>query len=412
MIHHVREICRGCSTDKLRRFLQLGPQPLANSFLKSKEEFGHELSYPLDVYFCEKCSLVQLLDQIDPSVLFRDYIYVTGTSDTIAKHNKDYAATVVDLLNIDPDGLVVELASNDGSLMKCFQTHGVRTLGVEPAANIAEMARAAGVETVAEFFDYATARRLRDSHGAATAVIGNNVLAHVNETRDFLRGGRHLLSTEGLVIFEVPYLGEFLARLEYDTVYHEHVCYFSITALLHLCDEVGLSIVRIDHVPVHGGSIRMYAGSKKHYPEHARAVLSEATREAKSGLTTFTRFEKFADDVQAHKKAVVNLLTELKARGKTVAGYGAAAKGNTLLNYCGISTDLLPYIVDKNPLKVDRYTPGMHIPVRPLKVLAEKQPDYVLILAWNLTHEIIRQQQEYKNRGGRFIVPLPRPKIV
>ncbi len=411
MIHKKRENCRGCNQSNLRPFLHLGDQPLANSFLKKPEEFADEQKFPLDVYFCETCSLVQLLDIIDPSVLFRNYIYVTGTSDTIAEHNKAYASTVVDFLKIE-DGLVVEVASNDGSLLKCFQSLGVKTLGIEPALNIAEMARKAGIETVAEFFNHETARQVRNQHGAADVVIGNNVMAHVDNTQDFLHGGKHLIKTDGLVITEVPYLAEFMDRLEYDTVYHEHLCYFSITALLKLCDKVGLSIVRVDHVSVHGGSIRMYAGTKEHYPEHAQEVLKEAAEEVKAGLATFERYQQFADDVKKNKDEILDLLQSLKQQGKSVVAYGAPAKGNTLLNYCGISTDLIPYTVDKSPLKLDLYTPGMHIPVLPVDTLLDRQPDYVFILAWNFAEEIIRQQQEYKARGGQFIIPLPNPRIV
>ncbi|HYQ71889.1 MAG TPA: class I SAM-dependent methyltransferase [Gammaproteobacteria bacterium] len=411
-MHHKRETCRGCNGTRLQPFLRLGPQPLANAFLRNSDEFAGEESYPLDVYFCETCSLVQLLDVIDPSVLFRNYIYVTGTSDTIARHNEDYAATVVDYLNLESDSLVVEVASNDGSLLKCFQAHGVRTLGVEPATNIAEMARAAGIETVNEFFNHDTARQLRESHGAASAVIGNNVMAHVDDTQDFLRGARHLLKSDGLVIIEVPYLGEFMERLEYDTVYHEHLCYFSITALLRLCDEVGLSMVRIDRVPVHGGSLRMYAGSSEHYSGHAEDVLAAAAGEVAAGLTGFARYAQFASDVEANRTAIRGLLSGLKEQGKTVAGYGAPAKGNTLLNYCGIDTGLLPYTVDKSAMKVGLYTPGMHIPVLPVETLLDKQPDYVMILAWNFAEEIMNQQAEYKRRGGMFIIPLPDPKVV
>ncbi len=411
MSHHLRTTCRGCGGTALRSFLALGPQPLANAFLSSPEEFATEARYPLDVYFCESCALVQLLDVIDPEVLFRNYIYVTGTSTTIAAHNVRYAQTVIDLLGLGPQDLVVEAASNDGSLLKCFKAGGVRTLGVEPARNIAAMARAAGIETVEEFFGDATARRLRAEHGPARAVIGNNVLAHVDDTQDFLRGGAALLAGDGLMITEVPGVPEFMDRLEYDTVYHEHLCYFSLTALMHLCEVVGLRIIRVDHVPVHGGSLRMYAGLATHYPDHAPAVLAEAEREREQGLTTLPRFAQFARDVEENRRQVVTLLEELKREGKTVAGYGAPAKGNTLLNYCGIDTRLLPYTVDKSPLKVGKFTPGMHLPVLPAETLLERQPDYVLILAWNFAGEIMAQQEQYRMRGGRFIVPVPTPTI-
>jgi len=414
MIHQKRTTCRACGSNgnSLKPFLELGPTPLANSFLKTSDDFSREDAFPLDVYFCENCSLVQLLDVIDPEVLFRDYIYVTGTSETMAVHNRQYAQTVADLQQLTADDLVVEVASNDGSLLAYFKEHGVRTLGVEPARNIAEMARQKGIETVNEFFNAETAAQVRAEYGPAKAVIANNVLAHVDDTQDFLRGCKSLLAENGLVIIEAPYLKELLDRLEYDTIYHEHLCYFSITALLHLCDAVGLSIVRIDHVPVHGGSLRMYAGAKEDYPHHAAEVLAQAAEEEQLGMTGAACYDQFAQNVIDNRQAILDLLHQLKDEGKVVAAYGAPAKGNTLLNYCHIGPDLIPYTVDRNPLKVNLYTPGMHIPVRPVSTLVDEQPDYVLILAWNFAPEIIRQQQAYRDRGGKFIIPIPEPKVV
>lgn len=412
VVHSKRNSCRACGDNRLRLFLPLGPTPLANSFLRSPEEFSSEPSFPLDVYFCENCSLVQILDVISPEILFRNYIYVTGTSDTIAAHNLRYAHTVVEFLKLGEKDLVVEVASNDGSLLKCFKPYGVRTLGIEPATNIAEMACANGIETVNLFFNYPTAREVRDSHGPAKAVIGNNVLAHVDDTQDFLRGARELIDRDGLVIIEVPYIREMLDRLEYDTIYHEHLCYFSVTTLMRLCEAVGLSIVRIDHVPVHGGSLRMYAGHAERFGTHSKDILRLVEEEREAGLTELSCYERFAKEVQENRRMLLELLEGLKKEGETVAGYGAPAKGNTLLNYCGIDTRLIPYTVDKNPLKVGLYTPGMHIPVLPVSTLVEQQPDYVMILAWNFAEEIMKQQQEYRNRGGRFIIPIPEPRII
>ncbi len=411
-VHRRRSTCRGCGGARLRRFLELGPTPLANAFLRSPEEFATEARFPLDVYFCETCALVQLLDVIDPEVLFREYIYVTGTSRTVAAHQRNYARTVADLLQLAPGDLVVEAASNDGSLLRCFQPYGVRTLGIEPARNIAAMARGAGVETLECFFGTATAHAVRASHGPARAVLGNNVLAHVDDTQDFLRGAASLIAPDGLVITEVPYLRDFLDRLEYDTVYHEHLCYFSVTALMRLCEEVGLRIARVDRFPIHGGSIRMYAGRVERQGDHSPEVRALAAEEREAGLATLSRYQRFARDVAANRERLRALLAELVAEGKSVAGYGAPAKGNTLLNYCGIGPDLLPYTVDKSPLKVGRYTPGMHLPVLPVETILERQPDYVLILAWNFAGEIMAQEAEYRARGGRFIIPIPEPTIV
>jgi SAM-dependent methyltransferase len=411
-IHHRRDTCRACGGRNLRRFLSLGPTPLANAFLRSPDEFAGEAHYPLDVYFCVTCSLVQLLDVIDPEVLFRDYIYVTGTSDTMAAHNTAYATALADLLRLTAGDLVVEAGSNDGSLLACFRGHGVRTLGVEPAGNIAALARERGIETLNLFFDTQAAQQIRASHGPAKAVLANNVLAHVDEPVSFLRGCRTLLAAGGLVVIEAPYLGELLARLEYDTIYHEHLSYFSITALVHLFQEAGLAIVRIDRVPVHGGSLRVYGAAWEEQGGHAGDVRAAAAMEQDAGLAAFARYQRFADEIAQHRRELCALLEALDAEGKTIAGYGAPAKGNTLLNYCGIGTNLLPYTVDKSPLKVGRWTPGMHLPVLPVATLMDRKPDYVLVLAWNFADEIMRQQQAYRDGGGRFIIPLPEPKVV
>ena len=410
--HRKRTVCRTCGGDRLRPFLSLGPVPLANSFLRSGQEFAEEPSYPLDVYLCEQCFLVQLLDVIDAEVLFRNYIYVTGTSDTMAAHNAHYARSVVQALALGPRDLVVEVASNDGSLLQCFRRCGVRTLGVEPARSIAEQACASGIDTLSDFFDPAVAARIRNTRGPARAVVANNVLAHVDEPRDFLAGCRHLLADDGLVVVEVPYLRDLLDRLEYDTIYHEHLSYFSAAALMRLCDASGLRVVRLDRLPVHGGSLRLYAAPRRSADPHSDDARRLAEQEHQAGLQDFALYQRFARDVDANRRRLRALLHGLRDEGYAVAGYGAPAKGNTLLNYCGIDPRLLPYTVDKNPWKVGLFTPGAHIPVLPVSTLIERQPDYVLLLAWNFADEIQRQQQPYRDRGGRFIVPIPDPKII
>ncbi len=412
MVHHRRTSCRSCDGVHLHRFLELGDQPLANAFLKDLSEGDAEGRYPLDVYFCDDCKLVQLLDVIDPAVLFRDYIYVTGTSETIALHNEAYARTVVGALDLGAEDRVVEVASNDGSLLSRFAALGVKTLGIEPATNIAKMAEAAGIETLNEFFDRDCGARVRRERGPARAVIGNNVLAHVDDPVGFLAGAAALIGDDGRVIVEFPYLEELLDRLEYDTVYHEHLSYFSLTAAANIFTRAGLSVVRVDRVPVHGGSLRVWGALQSAHPEHAGAVEEELDREARDGLTDFARFARFGELVDANRTELMALLGRLKSEGRSLAGYGAPAKGNTLLNFCGIGTELLPYTVDRSPLKVGRLTPGMHLPVLDAGELEKRRPDYTLILAWNFAEEIIRQQAAYRAQGGRFIVPIPEPRIV
>ncbi|MBI2834361.1 MAG: class I SAM-dependent methyltransferase [Acidobacteria bacterium] len=410
MSHRKRDTCRLCGDRRLKLVIELGPMPLANAFLRSPDDFASEPRFPLGLSVCESCALVQLVDVIEPEVLFRDYIYVTGISDTISRHNLTYAAALVERLHLGPSDLVIEVASNDGSLLQAFARHGVRTLGIEPARNIAALARQAGIETIDRFFDATLARDVRDDRGPARAVLANNVLAHVDDPVDFLRGCRELVAEDGLIAIEVPSLGDLLDRLEYDTIYHEHLCYFSVTTLARLCDRAELRIASVRHVPVHGGSLRLYvsrsAGPRD--PDLEREVRDEH----EAGLSEWARYEAFGRDVHANRAAIRSLLTKLREEGKTLAAYGAPAKSTTLLNFCGIGPDGLPYTVDKNPMKVGRYTPGTHLPILPVSTLAERRPDYTMILVWNLADEIVRQEQAYLDGRGRFLVPLPAPRVV
>ncbi len=411
-VHHRITHCRACGEAALEEVLDLGAQPLANALPAHPDEFAAERRFPLVLFACRQCGLVQLVDVIDPEVLFAHYLYVTGTSETIAAHNRRYAATVTEVLGLGEDDLVVEVASNDGSLISCFVPHGVRVLGVEPAQNIARIAEERGILTEVVFFSGTEGARLATVHGRAAAIIGNNVLAHVGDPVDFLAGAAAWLADDGRAIVEVPYLEEMLARLEYDTIYHEHLCYFSVTALLTIAERAGLRVVRVDRVPVHGGSIRTWFAPARTVTEHAPEVLAIAAAEQAAGLHDPTRLREFAAAVAEHRVQLRELLTRLRAEGATIAAYGAPAKGNTLLNYCGIGTDLVAYTVDRSMLKQDRYLPGQHQPVLPPSVLLERQPDYLLILAWNFAEEIIEQQSEYHRRGGQFILPIPAPRVL
>lgn len=411
-VHHLRATCRGCDGTDLFKFLELGPQPPANALLSSLDDAAVEKAFPLDVWFCRDCTLVQLLDVVDAELLFGHYLYVTGASDTMRAHFDGYAADVVAELELGADDLVVEIASNDGSLLEAFSRRGVKALGIEPARNIAELARERGIDTICRFFDENVGREVRVERGAAAAAVANNVLAHVDDTRGFLAGMRELVAPDGMVVVEAPYLDELLERLEYDTVYHEHLCYFSVAALAHLYREAGLSIVRIDRVPVHGGSLRIHARPGESVPDHAPDITRWIDEEKRRGITEEASFAAFGDRVRANREALLGLLRRLKDEGKQVAAYGAPAKGNTLLNYCGVGVDLVEFTVDRNPLKVGRYLPGTHIPVLETAAILERMPDYVMILPWNLADEIMEQQSEYRERGGRFIVPVPEPRIL
>lgn len=407
-VHRVRTTCRGCGDEALERFLSLGHQPLANAFLRRPEDADDEPRFPLEVHMCTTCSLVQLADVIAPEVLFAEYIYVTGTSSTMAAHAARFAEDVSRVLSLSEHDLVIEVASNDGSLLRHFKERGARVMGVEPARNIASVAIARGIATDNRFFDATTALSLRASHGAARLVVANNVLAHVDDTLGFLRGCAHLID-EGAVVVEVPYAGALLEGTEYDTIYHEHLCYFSLTALARVAERAGLGISRVDEVSVHGGSIRVWMTKGSAHGEQARAMMAS---EQLQGLTTLDRWRAFAVRVMENKRALRMLLEQLHGEGKVVVGYGAPAKSSTLLNFCGIDTTLLPFIVDRNPLKVGTLTPGMHIPVLDADALFARGPDYVLILAWNLADEVVEDQRAHRDRGGRFILPIPSPRIM
>lgn len=415
MSYRRRTTCRACDEERLQPFLDFSPMPLANAFLRTPADFHAERSYPLTVCLCAGCGLVQTPDLVAPEVLFREYVYVSGTSDTIAAHHRAYAKSVIERVGLVPTDLVVEIASNDGSLLACFRDEGVRVLGVEPAFNVAERARKRGIETVTRFFDAKLAGDLRASHGEARAVVANNVLAHVDRPVDFLRGCAKLLAEDGAVVVEVPYLGDLLLKLEYDTIYHEHLSYFSIGSLLRLFDAAGLAVTSVERVPVHGGSLRVTAAAKVAQVEdsqHDAKAIALGEEEQRSGLASLDRWKRFAEDVAANRTALVQALKDLKKQGAKVAAYGAPAKGNTLLNWCRIGTQLVEYTVDKSPLKVGSFTPGMHLPVLPAKTLLERRPDCVLVLAWNFMDEILEQQREVRELGAKFMRPIPKPEVV
>ncbi len=411
-MHTKRTTCRICDGRRIQRFLTLGPMPLANSFLRSPEEFAAEPSFALDVYYCQDCTLVQLIDVVDREALFHNCLYVKRLSRTLSARDIEFARGVVEELRLGPDDLVVEAGSGDGGLLAAFQRHGVRTLGVEPATALASMSREAGMETFDKFFDEHTATELAQSHGRAKAIIAHYVLAHVDDPRGFLRGCRHVLAPAGRVVIQVAYLRDLVEQLQYDTIYHEHHCYFAATTLVRLCDAVGLRVQNVERIPAQGGSLRLWLCGQEERAEHVDSIRALMHEERAAGLTESACYERFAGEVEQSRAALVELLNDLQRQGRSIAAYGAPAKGNTLLNYCRIDTKLVAFTVDKNPLKVGTYTPGMHIPVLPASALRERRPDYVLLLPWNLADEIIAQERDYLAAGGRFIIPIPMARVV
>lgn len=402
--------CRTCHSPRLKLYLPLGDHAPANSFLSPEQLALPEQRYPLEVFYCEDCFHSQLGYTVPPELMFRNYLWVSSTSDQIPVHFAEYAKEVYERF-MKPGDLVVEVASNDGCLLKTFKQFDVRFLGVEPARNIAALAEKQGVPTVAEFFTAALAYRLVKEHGHATVLISNNVFAHVDTMDDFVAAGYTLLSDTGVWTIESPHILEFLKKNEFDTVYHEHISYLSLYALIPFFKRHQLNLYDVKRTTVHGGSIRMIVSKDMSIPatESLTALLNE---EITAGINVPATYEAFGKSVQELREDTMVLLHTLKTEGKTIVGYGASAKGQTLLQYFGIGPDVLDYILDKAPLKQGRYTPGTHIPIVPPDHWKQQRPDYMFILAWNFAEEIMRQQHEFAAQGGKFIVPIPTPAIV
>jgi novobiocin biosynthesis protein NovU/D-mycarose 3-C-methyltransferase len=350
---------------------------------------------------------VQIDEEIAPEQLFGDYIYLTGTSDLAREHADRLARRCVDRYDLRAGELVVEIASNDGTVLRAFQRHGVRVLGIEPAANIAAGANGNGVETLCAFFNADLARHLHRERGPARLVLARHVLAHVPDVHGFIDGMRRLLADDGVAVIEVPYLARLYDGLAYDTVYHEHLCYFSLRVLQSVCERQGLELIDAEEVAIHGGSLVVTVQRRGGPHFHAVSVRRLLEREARMGLDRVAPWYGFARRAEASRRALREELDRLA--GQRVAGYGAPAKGMTLLAYCGLGTKRLSYLVDKNPLKQGLLTPGHHIPIHPPQYLAQDRPDVLLVLAWNFVEEIVRQQDDFRRRGGRFLLPLPSP---
>ena len=402
--------CRSCAGSKLSRFLSLGETPLADRLLSEAMLAQPEPTFPLTVHFCEDCSLVQIAETVSPETLFcEDYPYYSSFSEALLRHSRENVEELIASRKLGPTSLAVELASNDGYLLKNFVAQGVPVLGIDPADGPAKAAREAGVETRCTFFTEELAHALREEGKAADVIIGNNVLAHVPDLNGFVEGIRVLLAEGGVAVIEVPYVRDLIDHCEFDTIYHEHLCYFSVTALAALFRRHSLSLNDVRRLPIHGGSLRLYVGHEVAVTPAAQAILEE---ERSLGVDRIDFYRDFAARVGGIRSGLLELLTGLKGEGKRIAAYGAAAKGATLINYVGIGRELIDYVVDRNVHKQGKFMPGRHLPIHGVERLIEDMPDYVLLLAWNFAHEIIGQQADYARRGGRFIVPVPAPRVV
>ncbi len=402
--------CRVCRSTPLAPVLSLGGTPLANAFVRPEDRDGPEPRFPLEVLRCNTCGLLQLSIVVRGDVLFRTYPYLSSASPPMAEHFDALADELVRRFRL-AGSCAVEIGSNDGVLLRPLAARGVTVVGVEPASNLAALANRAGLETWNEFFGEDVARRIAAAKGRARAILANNVLAHIDDLHEVARSIDLLLDEDGVFVAEVPYLMDLLDYVEYDTIYHEHLSYFALAPLQLLFASAGLEVFDVRRLRVHGGSIRVYVARSGRFARSERLATLDAL-EAERKLGAPATCAAFSERVSASRTALVTLLGELKRDGKRLAGYGATAKGNTLLNYCGIGRDTLEFIADTTPLKQGLLTPGTHIPVRPDDALMEERPDFVLLLAWNYADAIMRRHASYLSGGGRFIHPIPIARIL
>lgn len=409
---HERHHCRTCGSKNLTLILDLGKTALANDFLAPEEVAGYKISLPLRVVLCIDCSLVQLADTVDPKILYSRYAYITSTSRTMDAHLSGQSDHLLKTGGLGAGAKILEIASNTGIFLKKFQERGGNVLGVEPASNIAEVAVKSGVPTRNEFFNAANARKLKAEWGAADLILGRHVFAHIDDLHDLLAGLEAVSHADTLIAFEVPYLADFFERTEYDTIYHEHLSYVSVRSLEALLKNSPFTLSRIDHYPIHGGSILFHIRHRSSSIKPHASVAAALEKERQLKLIEPATWANFAARVRRIRAELPALIRKLKSQGRRIIAYGASAKGNTLLNTCGLTVRELDYVIDNTPFKQDKIAPGSWIPVRPPEILLSDQPDFALILAWNFAKEIIGRETEFQKRGGRFILPIPEPKIV
>jgi hypothetical protein len=404
--------CRLCGEPVHRTVVDLGMSPPCEKILRADEVDEAETYYPLHVLVCDACLLVQLRDYIPPEEIFTEYYYFSSFSTSWVEHARRYVETIVPRLGLGPDSLVVEVASNDGYLLQHFAPLGVPVLGVEPAANVAEEAKRRGIPTRVEFFGVAAAERMRAEGLAADLIVGNNVVAHVPDVNDFVGGMVCLLKPEGTITLEIPHVQKLLDGNQFDTIYHEHFSYYSLLTLDALARRQALVLYDVDELPTHGGSLRVYLAHAGSGRTASQAVGDLLARERAAGLDRAENYEWFEHAARKTKRDLLRFMIEAKEQGKSIVGYGAPGKGNTLLNYCGIGRDFLDFTVDRNVHKHGRFTPGMHIPILPVEAIDAARPDYVLILPWNLRDEIVTQMVRIAEWGGKFVVPIPHVEVI
>ncbi len=409
---HRRPDCRLCGSRDLSLVLQLTPTPPANAFVPASQLADEQATFPLDVFFCRQCAHVQLLDVVDPRLLFEHYVYVSGTSPAFVAHFQRYAEDTIALLGLKPGDLVIDIGSNDGTLLRFFMEAGMRVLGVDPARQIAADATAAGIPTIADFFTPDLAARILAEHGPASLVTANNMFAHADRLDLIADGINSLLKPGGAFVFEVSYLVDVYKNTLFDTIYHEHVAYHSVKPLIPFFRKYGMEMTDAIRVPSHGGSLRGIARK----PAGVAPVTNESLRVAVAeeealGLDREATLQSFGQQIDQLKNDLVSLLKKLKGEGSSIAGFGAPAKATTLMYHFGLGRDMIDFIIDDSPLKQNLFTPGLHVPVLPATAITERRPDYLVLLAWNFAKPIMDKNPDYKAAGGRFIVPVPKVEI-
>ncbi len=401
--------CRSCGATDLEPVLSLGRTPLANALLTEEQLTTPEPVFPLDLVFCTSCALVQITETVPPEQLFSKYLYFSSFSETMLRHSEELAKSLVAKRRLDASSLVVEIASNDGYLLQFYKQAGVPVLGIEPAANVAKVAEQRGIRTVVGFFGEEMGRDLSREGRRADVVHANNVLAHVADLNGFVAGLALVLKDDGVAVIEVPHVKPMIDRLEFDTIYHEHLCYYSLSSLQPLFARHGLRIVDVQEIPLHGGSLQVHAALSGTPSERVQRLADE---EHAAGVGRRAYYDDFGDKVRRLRQDLRAVLGDLKAAGNRIAAYGASAKGSTLLNYCAIGAETLDFVADRSTVKQGLYTPGTHLRIVPPEALIVERPDQVLLLTWNFADEILAQQAGYRERGGRFIIPVPEPTLV
>ena len=404
--------CRFCATPLEHDFIDLGMSPVSNSFVKPDRVDEPEPFYPLHAFVCSNCFLVQLEEFETADQIFSDYVYFSSYSTSWLAHARKFVNDVSERFGFNADSLVIEVASNDGYLLQYFTERNVPVLGIEPASNVAEVARAAGIDTIDEFFGVSLAERLRDEGRLCDLLVGNNVLAHVPDINDFVGGFRLVLAEDGVLSMEFPHLLRLIEQTQFDTIYHEHFSYLSLLTVQRIFAHHGLQVFDVEEIPTHGGSLRVFAQHSGGKQPVGRAVEKVLGDERGAKLDSLDGYRNFSEKVTKVKTDLLEFLRQADSEGKTVVGYGAPAKGNTLLNYCGIGPDEIAYTVDRSPHKQGHLLPGTHIPVYAPEKIAETQPDYVIILPWNLKDEVVEQMAEIRGWGGRFVVPIPELTVI